>query len=58
MCILFSSSMTDSVVILSVLTRRDRGFGLTEEKDNNEQHSMHINSKLAYSLCSLRTVHR
>jgi len=57
MCILFNSSMTDSVVILSVLTRRNRGFGLTEEKKNNEQHGMHINSKVAYNLCSLRTVH-
>lgn len=36
MCILFNSSMTDSVVTLSVLTRRNRGFGLTEEKENNE----------------------
>jgi hypothetical protein len=57
MCILFNSSMTESVVILSVLTRRNRGFGLAEEKENNEQYGMHINSEVAYSLCSLRIVH-
>ena len=29
MCILLNSSTTDSVVVLSVLTRRNLGFGLT-----------------------------
>jgi hypothetical protein len=39
MCILLNSSTTNSVVVLSVLTRRNLGFGLTgeRERENNEQ---------------------